>query len=58
MQEVVLDEGDQAFEAFRNKLNKYLDYLHYLQTVKADKLTQGEREILESMDGEKRHERK
>jgi len=48
MQEVFLDEVDQAFEAFRDKMMKYMDYLHYLETqVRADKLTAREREILE-----------
>jgi len=47
MQEVFLDEVDQAFSNFKEKMRKYMDYLNYLETkVKADSLTAREKEML------------
>jgi hypothetical protein len=47
MQEVVLDEGDQAFKNFREKMKNFIDYLKYLETVNPDKLTAREKKLLE-----------
>jgi len=53
MEEILLDEVDQAFATFREKMEKYMDYLNYLETqVRADRLTEREKEIL------KKHGRK
>jgi len=48
MQEVFLDDVDQAFENFRERLVKYKDYLDYLEKKARTKkgLTPGEKEIL------------
>jgi len=54
MDEILLDEVDQAFATFREKMKKYIDYLSYLETqVKADKLTVREKEMLKK-HGKKR----
>jgi len=53
MNEIFLDEVDQAFQTFKEKMKKYMDYLNYLETqVKANKLTAREKEII------KKHGRK
>jgi len=54
MQEMLLDEVDQAFATFKDKMRRYMDYLNYLETkVKADKLTAREKEIIKK-HGKKR----
>ena len=47
MEEILLDEVDQAFATFREKMEKYMDYLNYLETqVRADRLTEREKEMI------------
>jgi hypothetical protein len=59
MQEVFLDDVDQAFATFREKLKKYMDYLNYLETqVRADRLTVREKEMIRKHGRKNRGEKK
>jgi hypothetical protein len=59
MQEVFLDDVDQAFATFREKLKKYMDYLNYLETqVRADRLTAREKEMIKKHGRKNRGEKK